>query len=58
LQGLKVPEAAGKRFSISAECLWYRDIAETLNKQYGKWWTIDAGEPINDKHYELSNERS
>ncbi|TNV77415.1 hypothetical protein FGO68_gene11878 [Halteria grandinella] len=37
LQGIKVPEAAGQRFALVAENLWFKNYAETLKEAYPQY---------------------
>ena len=44
LQGLKVPEAAGKRFILNAKAMWFKDMALGLKKNYPTGFNIKTGE--------------
>lgn len=37
LQGIKVPEAAGNRFALVAENLWFKNYAEILKAAYPEY---------------------
>ena len=39
-RALCVPEAAGKRFILANESIWFPDIAKLLHKDFGKYYDI------------------
>lgn len=44
LLGIKVEEAKNQRFILNCKSLWFQNIAEALNEEYGKWYKIKTGE--------------
>ena len=45
VNALKIDEAQGKRFILSNECLWFTEIAEILNKEFGdKGYSVNTSE--------------
>lgn len=45
LQGIKVDEAANKRFCLTAECMWFKDFGQALKEAYPdyKFKTAELG---------------
>jgi hypothetical protein len=44
LNGIKIKEAANKRFILNNKSLWFKEVAEILKAEYGKWYKFKTGE--------------
>lgn len=44
LSAIKEPEARNKRFIISTETLWIREIGLILKDKFGEWYDINPAE--------------
>eukprot|EP00347_Sterkiella_histriomuscorum_P002260 403368849 len=44
LRAITVPEARNNRFILNCQGMWFKDIAETLKAEYGKYYKVKTGE--------------
>lgn len=44
LQAIKVEEAKNQRFILNGRSMWFKEIAEALQKEFGQFYKIKTGE--------------